>query len=69
MTIPTRGETYSKLIEHIRMAEENAAMMAHLHNTEDTDKDRLLAKGWLTVSEAFRLMAIKVTHLAQGRLN
>lgn len=69
MTIPTRGETYAKLIEHIHMAEENAAMMAHLHNTEGNAKDQLLAKGWLTVSEAFRLMAIKVTHLAQGRFN
>lgn len=69
MTVPTRGETYAKLLEYIHMAEEQAAMMAHLHNTEANDKDRLLAKGWLVVSEAFRVMAVKVTHLAQGRLN
>jgi hypothetical protein len=68
MTVPTRGETYSLLLHHIRMAEEQSAMMAHLHNTEGNSKDQLLAKGWLTVSEAFRVMAIKVTSLAKGRL-
>ena len=69
MTVPTRGETYSKLLEHIRLAEENAAMMAHLVRAEGGGiKDNTVANGWLAVSELFRQMAIKVTHLAQGRL-
>jgi hypothetical protein len=68
MSIPTRGETFSKLLEHIRLAEEDAAMMAHLHNADANAHDRLIAKGWLTVSEALRLMGLKVTQIAQGRL-
>jgi len=68
MTVPTRGEIYVKLMECVRMAEEHSAMMAHLHNTEDNSKDKLLAKGWLGISEMFRLIGIKVTHMAQGRL-
>lgn len=68
MSIPTHGETYSKLIEHLRMAQEATAMLAHLRNAEGDAKGRLLAKGWLVVSEALRLMQFKVTELAKGRL-
>jgi hypothetical protein len=68
MSVPTRGEIYSKLLHHIHMAEEHSATMAHLHNTEDSTKDKALAKGWLSISEMFRVIAIKVTHMAQGRL-
>ena len=70
MSVPTRGETFSKLLEHIRLAEEQAAMMAHLTRAESGGiKDNAIANGWLSVSELFRRMAIKVTELAQGRLN
>jgi hypothetical protein len=69
MTIPTTGETFSKLLEHIRLAEENAAMMAHLIRAQSRGaKDNALANGWLSISELFRRMSIKVTELAQGRL-
>lgn len=68
MSIPTHGETYSKLIEHLRLAQEDAAMLAHLRNAEGDDKGRLLAKGWLVVSEGLKQMQYKVTLLAQGRL-
>lgn len=68
MTVPTRGETYAKLIEYLRQAQDCAAMMVHLHNTEANDKDKLLAKGWLVVSEGLKLMQSQVTKLAQGRL-
>jgi hypothetical protein len=44
-------------------------MMAHLVRAEGGGvKDNAIANGWLAVSELFRQMAIKVTHLAQGRL-
>lgn len=68
MGVPTRGETFAKLLEYVRLAEEQSAMMAHLHNTEDNDKDKLLAKMWLAVSEQFRVTGLKITSLAQGRL-
>jgi hypothetical protein len=68
MSIPTRGETYAKLMEHLRYAQEDAAMMAHLLNTESGPMDTLLAKGWLGISELLKMMQHKVTALAQGNL-
>jgi hypothetical protein len=62
MSIPTRGETYARLIEHLRLAQEDAATMAHLHNTESRDSP--LARGWLTVSEMLKQMQYKVTQFA-----
>lgn len=66
--IATRGETFSKLLHHIREAQELAAVMAHLHNTEGNDMDKLLAKGWLGISELFARLAHQVTTLAMGKM-
>jgi hypothetical protein len=66
MSVPTTGETYSKLMHHLRMAQEDAAMMAHLTNAQD---DRELAKQWLVVSENFRKMQHSLTLLATGRMH
>lgn len=68
MGIPTHGESYAKLIEHLRLAQEDAAMLAHLRRAEGDAKGRIIADGWLTVSEALKLMQHKVTSFAQGRL-
>jgi len=65
MAVPTTGETFSKLIESIRMAQEQSAMMAHLTNAQDS---RELAKAWLTVSEKLRHMQDSLIRLAQGKL-
>lgn len=62
------GLMYEQLIEHLRQAQENAAMCSHLVNTEDTLRDKLLSKGWLVIAELLRQMELKVTELAQGRL-
>ena len=61
MSVPTSGECFAKLIEYIRKAQEESAMLAHLANAND---DRVLAKGWLTVSELFKKMQRQVTGLA-----
>lgn len=68
MSIPTKGETFSLLIEHLRKAQEQSAMMAHLTNTEGDDKGRLLAQGWLTVSEGLKIMQLKIIEMAKGKL-
>jgi len=68
MSVPTRGETYAQLIEHITKAQECCYMMAHLHNTEGNDMDKLLAKGWLGIGELFKRTVHTVTSLAAGRL-
>ncbi len=69
MSLPTRSETYVKLNEHLIRAQEDAAMMMHLHNTESTDKDKALARGWFAVSELFKKIQYSVTELAKGNLN
>jgi len=65
MGVPTIGEEYSKLMEYLRKAEENAAMIAHLHNAND---HREMAKLWLKVSENFKQLQHQLTQLATGRL-
>ena len=62
MQVPTQGEAYSKLMEHLRKAQEESATLAHLANAND---DRKLAQGWLVVSENFKRMQNTVTILAR----
>jgi hypothetical protein len=68
MSLPTHGETYAKLIEHLRLAQEDAAMLAHIRRAEGDTKGRIIADGWLTVSEGLKLFQRKVMQMAQGRL-
>lgn len=65
--IPTIGEEYAKLCEHLRKAQESAAMLAHLHNAEGL-RGTIRAKGWLAISEGMKLMLDQVQKLATGRL-
>ena len=63
--VPTTGETFSKLIEYIRKAQEEAAMMAHLTR----DDDKVHAHGWMAVSEMLKLTVENVTKLAMRRMH
>lgn len=69
MSVPTRGEVFDKLIYHARELQSCISTMAHLHNTEGSDKDKKLAVGWLMMEELIKRMIHKWTLLAQGRLN
>ncbi len=69
MSIPTIGEEYAKLLEYLIKAQEASAMLGHLHQMQDNSRDSTLGKAWLIIAEALRAMQIKVTQLAQGRLN
>lgn len=62
-SVPTKGETFAKLTEHLRLAQEDAAMLAHLANDGDA-KSRRIAIGWLGVSEQLKLTIHAVTSLA-----
>lgn len=64
-SIPTQGESFSKLIEYIRLAQEEASILAHLANANDS---RYLARSWLQVSENFKKMQHQLTALATGKL-
>jgi hypothetical protein len=65
--IPTRGEAFSKLIYHLNEAADQAAVLSHLHNTEDSNMDKLIAKGWLGVHELLLRMKIQITKLAMNK--
>jgi hypothetical protein len=64
----TRGETFAKLNECLIECQELAAVMAHLHNTEDGRKDRLVAQGWLGIAELLKRMQTQVIKLAMSKL-
>lgn len=66
--VVTRGETYAKLNETLIEAEELCSVMAHLHNTEDTHADRLLATGWLGIAQLLHRMRFQVTAMAMNKL-
>lgn len=65
MSLPSSGETFAKLIEHLRRAQEDAAMLAHLNAADD---NRLIAQGWLAVSEMLKKTQYNVTNLAKRGL-
>ena len=60
MAIPTTGDTFARLIEHLRLAQEAAALLGHL----EADSDKVLSHGWLGVSEILKLTVGKVTEMA-----
>lgn len=64
--VPTKGETYGKLMEHLRQAQEAAAVLAHLARA-NSENNR--ADGWLVISEMFKRMQHRVTELATRGLH
>jgi len=69
VSVPTRSEVYQRFIEHIRLAQEAAATLGHLHaDDQGTGKAKLY--GFLAISEALKQMhkhAIDVA-TASGRI-
>ncbi len=66
--IVTRSDTYVKLLHHLDEARDCCAVIAHLHQTEDIDKDRVMAIGWLAIADLMKRIREKVTELAMGKL-
>lgn len=64
----TRGETYSKIIFLLDELRDQCLIMGHLHKTEDSNMDRLLAKGWYGIEEMLRMFRAQIVELAQGKL-
>ena len=69
MSVPSRGEVFGKMSDLIGEMISTTALMAHLHQTEGSDKDKKLAIGWLMMSEVFKKIQHKTILLGQGRLN
>lgn len=75
MNLPTRHDTFAKLLESLRIAQEQSAIIAHLHNANvaegligNSSKERTMARAWLAVSEALKVMQHQIIQLAQGRM-
>lgn len=66
--VVTRGECYSKIIHLIDELRDQCCLMAHLHNTEDSNADRLLAKGWLGINEMLGMFRAQVVQMGKGKL-
>lgn len=63
MAVPPRSEVYDQLIEHLRLAQESAATIGHLH-ADDPVTGKAKAMGFLAISEALREMQHKVRMIA-----
>ena len=63
----TRGDAFTKLLWHLREAADQAAVLSHLHNTEDSAMDKLVAKGWLGIHELILRMVAQITKLAANK--
>lgn len=67
MNIPTESEAFSRLIDHLRLAEEEAYKLMHLARMNNRNP---LADGWFSVGELLKRMIFQVTMLAtKGRPN
>lgn len=63
MSLPTTGQEFEKLIEHIRLAQEAAYRLGHLV----IDEDKLKAQGWRAVAEQLGITANIVQRLQVAR--
>ncbi len=66
--VATKDEAYRKLMHHLAEAEDNANVIGHLHNTEDSNMDKLLAKGWYGVGEMLHNTREQIRRLAMNRM-
>lgn len=66
--VPTRGEAYTKLIYHLREAENQAYVISHLHGTEDGAVDKQMALLWQLAGENIARMVATLTSLATGNM-
>lgn len=61
MSVPTKGEAFALLIDHLRHAQEQAAALGHLAYS---DQDSIMGEGWLNVSETLRRTQDLITRMA-----
>ena len=64
----SRADTSMKILDLLDQILDQTAVMAHLHNTEGNDMDKLLAKGWLGMHEMFKLIRWQLLEMAKGKI-
>ena len=67
--VATRDEAYRKLMHHLEEAQNQALVIGHFHQTEDSNMDKLLAKGWYGVGEMIEMMRMQIRETAMRRAN
>lgn len=69
VTVPTQGESFSKLLHHLDSAADQVAMLAHLTRAQSNlGKDRALADGWIAVGELMKRLRHQLVELAKGHI-
>ncbi len=65
----TKDEAYRKAIYHIDELINQCLIIGHLHQTEDDNKSKLLAKGWHGIgNEMLPMLKEQFRQLAMGRM-
>ena len=67
--LATKDEAYRKLMHHLEEAQNQALVIGHFHQTEDSNMDKLLAKGWYGVGEMIEMMRMQIREIAMRRAN
>lgn len=62
---PSESDTFAKMIEHLRQAQECAYIIGHLRKMND---DKLTGQGWIAVGEMLKLTIHNVTKLAMNKM-
>lgn len=65
--VPTRSDAFAKLMWHLREAADQCAVLSHLHNTEDSELDKLSAKGWLGIHGLLLRLVNTITEMAKNK--
>lgn len=60
----SEGDTFAKMLEHLREAQECAYTIGHLRKAND---DNLTGQGWIAVGEMLKFTIHNVTQLAMNR--
>lgn len=64
----TRADHYSKLMELLREAEDTCYIIAHLHRTETSKREELLATGWRGVGQMLAMTRTKILEFAKSSI-
>jgi len=65
--IATKDEAYRLLMHHISEARNQCLVISHLHNTEDDNRSKLLAKGWAGMEEMLSMTQEQIRQIAIAR--
>lgn len=64
----TRADHFAKLLALLREAEDCCYVIAHLHRTETSTHEEMMAKGWRTVGQQMALIHRQIIEFAKGKL-